>query len=285
MLDSETGAQPEAVSPKVQISWSALVPYLVVRIACVGVFWTGITRTTFAVLVACFVVRMFFLTVGYHRYFAHRAFKTSRGFQFFLALMGSTCLQGGVLWWAETHRRHHRLADTPDDLHSPTFKGFLYSHYGWFLDVRHRKTLYERIPDLARYPELVWLDKYHFAPFALFAAVIWLAFGTGGFLWGALVPTVIMWEITHWVQSMSHYWGGYRRWSSDDKSRNHWLLGLVALGEYHNNHHKFPSSPRQGHVWWEIDVGYAVLAGLSRLGLVWDLKVPREVSDGLSEKR
>lgn len=270
---------PGAPRPeKARIAWPALVPYVAVRIGCLAVFWTGITWTTAGVLAGCFAVRMLALTVGYHRYFAHKAFRTSRALQLVLAVLGSTCLQGGALWWAETHRRHHRHADTKDDLHSPHFQGFLYSHYGWFLDRRNRGTRLDRIQDLARYPELVWLDRYHFVPFAVLGAAIWWAFGPAGFVWGALVPTVIMWEITHWVQSFSHTVGGYRRWESDDRSRNHWLLGVIALGEYHNNHHRFPSSPRQGHVWWEIDVGYAVLRALAAAGLVWDLRIPRELS-------
>src|SRR5262249_5437153 len=153
-------------------------------------------------------VRMLLLTVGFHRYFAHRAFRTSRATQCVLALLSSMSLQGGVLWWAETHRRHHRHADTPTDLHSPHHHGFLYAHYGWFLDTRHRGTHLQAIPDLARFPELVWLDRHHTFLFVCHTAVLGYTFGLEGVLWGTLLPTVAVWEITHWVQSFSHCWGG-----------------------------------------------------------------------------
>lgn len=275
---SEMRTNPAAPPERIPISYVALIPYVLVHLVCFGVLWTGMSRTGFFVFLSCFGIRMFALSVGYHRYFAHRAFKTSRPVQLVLALLGTICLQGGVLWWAETHRRHHRNADTPDDLHSPHYQGFFYSHFGWFIDKRNRGTKHDRIRDLARFPELVWLDRYHILPFVLFAVAIFLGFGAEGLLWGVFIPTVMMWEITHWVQSFSHAWGGYRRWDSPDQSRNHWLLGVLALGEYHNNHHRFPSSPRQGHVWWEIDLGYYVLSGLSALGIVWDLKIPPELS-------
>lgn len=269
-------AQQPAAAPKLALAWSALVPYALVHVACLGAFWTGITWTTFWVFGASFLVRMFGLTAGYHRYFSHRAYKTSRPVQFVLALLGTLALQGGVLWWAETHRRHHRHADTPEDLHSPHFQGFLYSHFGWFLDRRYRGTRLDKIADLARFPEIVWLDRYHVVPFLLFAGGVTTAFGAGGLIWGIFIPTVIMWEITHWVQSFSHTWRGYRRWDSPDQSRNHWLLGVIALGEFHNNHHQFPFSARQGHAWWEIDVAYYILKAASALGLVWELKAPRQ---------
>lgn len=268
--------------PLSQLSWSAAVFYLLVHALCLGVVWTGLSWSTFALFAGCFAVRMFALTVGFHRYFAHRAFKTSRWFQLALALAGSTTLQGGVIWWAETHRRHHRNADTSRDLHSPHFQGFFYSHYLWFLDRRNRVTHHEAIPDLARYPELRWLDTWHFVPFAAFCAGLWHFRGWEGVLWGGLLPTVLIWEITHWVQSFSHAWGGYRRYACADLSRNHWPLGVLALGEFHNNHHRFSSSARQGHVWWEIDVGWYVLRLWAALGLVWDLKTPANLSQGTS---
>jgi stearoyl-CoA desaturase (delta-9 desaturase) len=274
MAEQELTQQPAPPRPEIQWAWAALIPYAGVYVACLGVFWTGLTWTTFTCFLVGFLVRMWALSVGYHRYFAHRAFKTSRALQFLLALMGSLCLQGGVLWWAETHRRHHRNADTPNDLHSPHYQGFFYSHFGWFLDRKHRGVHLDAIKDLSRYPELVALNRWHVVPFLLMSVAVTAAFGVGGLLWGVFLPTVLMWQITHWVQSFSHSWAGYRRWDSPDQSRNHWLLGVIALGEFHNNHHKFPSSAKQGHVWWEFDVGYGLLRVLSAVGLVWDLRKP-----------
>jgi len=191
-----------------------------------------------------------------------------------LAVVGSLTMQGGVIWWAETHRRHHRNADTPNDLHSPHYQGFWYSHFGWFLDERHRATRLDAIGDLARYPELVWLDRWFMLPFVALCAGLFLASGARGLVWGGLIPTVILWEYTHWVQSFSHSWGGYRRWECRDQSRNHWLLGVITFGEFHNNHYRFPLSAKQGYVWWEVDVGYWLLRGLAAVGLIWDLRLP-----------
>ncbi len=280
MTETSGGAAAAATEPgerarsEVRYSRPALAAYTLVHVVCFGAIWTGIDRTALVVFAVCYAVRLIGLTVAYHRYFAHRAFKTSRAGQLVLAVLGALTLQGGVIWWAETHRRHHRTADTPHDLHSPSYDGFWYAHFGWFLNEEHRPTRYEAAPDLTRYPELVWLDRWHFVPFVVLAGGLYAALGAGAMIWGAFIPTVILWEYTHWVQSVSHIWGGYRRWDSPDRSRNHWLLGLIAFGEYHNNHHRFPSSAKQSCAWWEIDVGYWTLCALARLGLVWGVRVP-----------
>ena len=248
--------------------------YALMHLACFGVLWTGVTRTGLAVFAGSFVLRMFGLGVGYHRYFAHRAFKTSRAMQFVLALVGVLSMQRGPLWWAQTHRDHHRAADTPDDIHSPRYHGFLYSYSGWFSDRRHHTTDLARVGDLAAFPELVWLDdsRVYAVPMLLYALALYTAFGGEGLLWGIAVSTVMLWHVTHWIQSFSHSAGGYRRFESRDNSRNHWLVGVVSLGEYHNNHHAAPSSAMQGVVWWEIDVGYLVVRAMSAVGLVWDVR-------------
>lgn len=258
------------------ISMDILIPYALLHVACLSVFFTQSTWRGVAAGLASFFLRAFGLGVGYHRYFAHRAFKTSRAFQFVLAVLGSLAIQRGVLWWAETHRDHHRNADTDSDIHSPSHKGFIYAHSGWFLDEKNRQTNVSSVMDLARYPELVWLNdwRWYFLPILTYSSLLYIFFGGEGLLWGIAISTVVLWHATHWIQSMSHSYGGYRRCPSSDNSRNHWLLGVLTLGEFHNNHHYSPSSCRQGFVWWEIDVGYYVLRVLKSLGVVWDLRVP-----------
>jgi stearoyl-CoA desaturase (Delta-9 desaturase) len=252
----------------------ASILYVAVHLGAVAAFLTGIDRTALVILAATYFARIFGLGAGYHRYFSHRAFKTSRPMQFFLALLGTTAMQRGALWWAETHRAHHRHTDTPKDLHSPHHQGFAYSHFAWFFAAEHRRTKLESIADFARYPELVWLNSTGACALvaAAYGAGLWWAFGLSGFLWGFCVSTVATWHTVHWIQSMSHWWGGYRRFETTDHSRNHWLLGLVSLGEFHNNHHYRASSARQGYVWWEIDIVWLVLRGLAAVGLVWDLR-------------
>jgi stearoyl-CoA desaturase (delta-9 desaturase) len=238
-----------------------------------------VTPPSSAVLIltaVTFWVRLFAITAGYHRYFAHRAFRTSRVFQFLLALVGASATQKGPLWWSGGHRRHHRYSDQPGDMHSPR-EGFWYSHQGWILDTKWERTELENIRDFARFPELVWLNRWHFVPPIALAIVCTLIAGFPGVLWGYVFSTVLLWHTTYSINSLAHRWGK-QRYETGDDSRNNWFLGLLTLGEgWHNNHHWFMSSARQGFFWWEIDVTYYALRALALLGIVWDL---REVPEG-----
>ena len=252
-----------------------MIIYAAVHLGALAAFFApGPVLTGVAILAGSYFLRIFGLGAGYHRYFAHRSFKTSRAMQVVLALLGMTALQRGPLWWAETHRAHHRGADTPQDIHSPVYHGFWYSHWGWFFNPRHQKTHLEKVPDLACSPELVWLDSATATNIVvlLYVTGLCLLFGLQGFLWGFCLATVCTWHTTHWIQSFSHRYGGYRNFENRDSSRNHWLLGVVSLGEFHNNHHYRPSSARQGHHWWELDLTYWVLRLLAVFGLVWDVR-------------
>jgi fatty-acid desaturase len=195
--------------------------------------------------------------------------------QFVLALLGTLGVQKGVLWWAAHHRFHHRYSDTEVDVHSPVQRSFLYSHCGWQLDIKNRGTDYTRVADLMKCPEIVWLNDWDLLPQTLYAVVIFLLFGWSGLFWGFFISTILLWHAIHGIGSFGHRFGGYRRFITTDNSRNKWLLAILLLGEgWHNNHHAYPSSARQGFVWWEIDIGYYILKVLSWFGLVWDLKVP-----------
>jgi len=262
--------------PRREFNLHVLALYVGVHLLCLSVLWTGVTWSGIQICLVTFLVRIIGLGAGYHRYFAHRSFRTSRPVQFLVGLLGTLAMEGGPLWWADTHRRHHRHADSPDDLHSPHHRGFLYAHSGWFLDKAHSHTDFARVADLASFPELRWLNRpngYLLMP-ALLILTLVVCLGWSGFLWGFCVSTVLVWHTTHWIQSMSHSYGGYRRFESDDRSRNHWFVALLTLGEWHNNHHRFPWSARQGAAWWEVDVVYGILKALSWAGIVWDLKTP-----------
>lgn len=257
-------------NPSVGVLWIAI------HLACLGVFVTGVEARDVVLCAGSFFLRMFGLTIGYHRYFAHRTFKTSRAMQLVLALLAILAMQRGPLWWAETHRAHHRHTDSPDDIHSPRHRGFLYAHCGWFMDRKHARTNLAKVGDLARFPELVWLDDWrvYLLPMGLFILGLYAFGGPRAVLWGFAVSTVLLFQITHWIQSFSHTLGGYRRCPTRDDSRNHLLVGLLTLGEWHNNHHYYPSSARQGYAWWELDIGYWILRALALVGLVWDVRVP-----------
>jgi stearoyl-CoA desaturase (delta-9 desaturase) len=273
-----------------RVDWVRVLPFLGMHVGCLAVIWAGWSHFAVAFAVGAWFVRMFAITAFYHRYFSHRAFRTSRAAQFCFALLGASAVQRGPLWWAAHHRLHHRAADTPADPHSPR-RGFWRSHVIWILESRNFRTRIEEVPDLARYPELRFLDRFDLIvplayagfTFALGAALERWApeLGVGAwqlFTWGFLISTVALYHATFTINSLSHLFGS-RRYDTDDTSRNNPLLALLTLGEgWHNNHHRFPGSARQGFRWWEYDVSFWLLRLLAAVGLVWDLRpVPERV--------
>ena len=269
----------EAIVRRVQ--WVQSLPFFLVHlVAFAGPFLVPFSWTWVAVAVALYVVRMFGITAGYHRYFSHRAYKTGRGFQAVLAVLGATSAQKGPLWWAANHRHHHLESDTPDDVHSPVQHGFWWSHVGWIMSGAYDRTQLERVKDFARYPELHWLNRNHLIPPTLLAVLCAVLGGTTGLVWGFFVSTVLLWHGTFTINSLSHVFGS-RRYATSDDSRNNGLLALITMGEgWHNNHHHYQSTANQGFYWWELDLSFYVLLGLERLGLVRDLRrVPAKVRD------
>jgi stearoyl-CoA desaturase (delta-9 desaturase) len=269
--------------PEERINRVTSIPFFLMHVLPLGALWTGATPFDWALCAALFFVRMFFITAGYHRYFAHRSFRTSRAMQLALAFGGGTAAQKGALWWAAHHRHHHRYSDQPEDVHSPR-KGFWWSHAGWILCSKYDQTRLDRIPDLARYPELRFLDRWHWIPPVALGAACFLAGGWSALWIGFFLSTVFTYHATFAINSASHVFGR-RRYATSDTSRNSLLLALLTLGEgWHNNHHYYQASANMGFYWWEIDVSYAVLRGLRRLGLVWDLRTPpRAVIDAKRE--
>lgn len=259
-----------------RINWVASVPFFAFHLLCALALVTGVSWKLALVAVASYYVRMFGVTAGYHRYFSHRAFKTNRVFQFALAWLAQMSMQKGALWWASNHRHHHRFSDTPDDIHSPVRKGFWWSHVGWILSSRYDETNYGAIKDFARYPELVWLNKYHLVPSLTGLAATWLVGGLDGFVWAGVIPTVLLWHGTFTINSLSHIFGK-RRYLTTDTSRNNWLLALLTMGEgWHNNHHYHQNTANQGWFWWEVDLSFYALKALSWVGLVSALRLPSE---------
>ncbi len=258
-----------------RIQWAKSAPFLAVHaVALATPFLAPLAWRWAALAAALYAVRMFAITAGYHRYFSHRAYRTSRAFQLALAVLGTTAVQKGPLWWAAHHRDHHRFSDGPEDVHSPLQRGFWWSHVGWILVERHDRTRVGNVKDLARYPELVWLDRWHAVPPAALAAVLFLAGGAPALLWGFFVSTVVLWHATYVINSLAHVIGR-RRYATPDGSRNSLALALVTFGEgWHNNHHHFPGSANQGFFWWEVDVSYYALRALAALGIVRELRTP-----------
>jgi stearoyl-CoA desaturase (delta-9 desaturase) len=252
-----------------------LFPFVATHFLAVGAaIYVGVTPRLLLLCAATYFLRMFFITAGFHRYFAHRAYKTSRWFQFVLAFMGETASQKGVLWWAGHHRDHHRYSDQPNDIHSPIQSGFWWAHVGWILSTKHDDTKFEKIRDFASYPELRWLNKYWIAPPLIGSVVVYLVGGLPWLVWGGLVSTVLLWHGTFTINSFSHLIGT-RRYETTDTSKNNFVLALITLGEgWHNNHHYYQSSANQGFFFYELDVSYTVLRILSIFRIVWDLRTP-----------
>jgi stearoyl-CoA desaturase (delta-9 desaturase) len=268
-----------------RIDWLRVVPFIGLHVACFAVLSVGASAVAIGVAVALYAVRMFAVTAFYHRYFAHRAFKTSRALQLMFALLGAAAVQRGPLWWAAHHRHHHAHSDRPRDAHSPRQHGFLWSHMGWFLARASFKTRVELIPDFAAYPELRWLDRFDAVVPALLAAGLFAAgavlertapqLETSGWqllVWGFAVSTVAVWHATFAVNSLAHTVGS-RRFATRDDSRNNLALALLTFGEgWHNNHHRYPAAARAGFRWWEVDLTYYLLRALAACGLVWELR-------------
>jgi stearoyl-CoA desaturase (delta-9 desaturase) len=230
---------------------------------------------------------MFAITAGFHRLFAHRTYGTGRIFRFLMAFTGTAAYQKGPLWWSAHHRRHHLLADTEEDLHSPLTRTLWRSHVGWFLSRDSQVTEWKLITNLSKYPDLRFLDRYYSLPPAILAGAMFLlgtilqrsapGLGTSGWqmlICGFFISTVLLYHGTFTVNSLAHIFGK-RRFATEDNSRNNLFVALITLGEgWHNNHHFYPSSERQGFYWWEVDVSHYTLRALSWLGIVWDLRTP-----------
>jgi stearoyl-CoA desaturase (delta-9 desaturase) len=260
--------------PDERMNVKASIPFWLIHgLALVGPFLFGITAKAVVVFLVMVWGREWFITAGYHRYFAHRSYRTSRAFQLFLAVGGATCAQKGPLWWAGNHREHHRYSDTELDIHSP-LRGFWWSHVGWILCDKYDAVPEGRIKDFEKYPELRFVDKWNGLFPWLAAIAAFLYAGLPGLFFGFFLGTVVLWHNTFLVNSLAHVMGR-RRYATDDTSRNSLLIAITTLGEgWHNNHHHLQSSARNGFFWWEIDVTYSVLRALSWVGLVRDLKVP-----------
>ena len=274
-VDAGHGAQG---GPTDRVDWVRVLPFLWMHAMCLGIIWVGWSWTAVAVAAGLYALRMFAITGFYHRYFSHRAFETSRPWQFVFALVGASAAQRGPLWWAAHHRKHHRHSDTEQDIHSPGQHGFAWSHMGWITAPGNFPTDLKQVPDLARYPELRFLDRYDIVVPAALAALLFAAGGWQLLIWGFFVSTVVLFHCTCFINSLAHTMGR-RHYPTSDDSRNSFLLALICFGEgWHNNHHWYPGAARQGFRWWQVDLTYYGLWLLARLRVIRALRpVPERV--------
>jgi stearoyl-CoA desaturase (delta-9 desaturase) len=253
-----------------------VIPFLSIHLMCLWAFQTGVQWEWVMLAIGSYYLRMFAVTAGYHRYFAHRSYKTSRVFQFLLAFLAMTSAQKGVLWWAAHHRHHHKYSDREEDVHSPLQKGFWFSHVGWMLPVESMRTDFTLVKDIYLYSEIRVLNRFHYIPPCLYALLIYSLWGFPGLIWGFFISTTALYHCTFFINSLTHMVGRVR-YKSNDGSKNSFILAVLCCGEgWHNNHHHYQSAVNQGWFWWEVDVTYYILSLLSWVGIVWDLRTPPE---------
>jgi stearoyl-CoA desaturase (delta-9 desaturase) len=250
------------------------IPFFLIHAAAVaGAIYVGFSWKLLGLAVLFYYLRMAGTTIGYHRYFSHRAFKSGRVFQAVMAFWAQTSAQKGALWWAAHHRDHHKYSDGEKDIHSP-LRGFWWSHMGWILCSKYSETKFDNIKDFAKYPELRWLNRYYLVPPALLAVALFAIGGLPWLVWGFFVSTVLLWHGTFLVNSLNHVWGTVR-YESNDLSRNNGFIALFTMGEgWHNNHHHYQSSANQGFFWWEYDFSYYLIRLFEVVGLVSEVRTP-----------
>jgi stearoyl-CoA desaturase (delta-9 desaturase) len=291
-FDSEAGSDHLDTSSR-SFNLLRVLPFIGLHLACLLALVTGVSTFAVVFAIAFFILRMFAITGFYHRYFSHKTFKTSRTAQFVFAVLGASAAQRGPLWWAAHHRHHHQYSDRPEDLHSPHQGGFWWSHAGWFTCDAGFMMNEKRVRDWLKFPELRFINRFDSLVPAIFAALIYLlgealalwapGLNTNGLqllVWGFFISTVVLFHATVSINSLLHVWGK-RRFETDDDSRNNFWLALITLGEgWHNNHHRWPRSVRQGFRWYEIDITWYGLWLLSKLGIVWDLNpIPEHIRE------
>lgn len=290
---TDEAVEPPASVGLSHIDWGTAVPYFILHALCLSVFWVGGSPIAVGIFIFMLYLRVFALTAFYHRYFSHKAFQTSRVVQFLGGFLGCTAAQRGPVWWAAHHRHHHRRSDEPSDVHSPRQHGFWWSHMWWFLTHENAATDERVVKDWMKFPELRWLERLHIVPAILLAIAMYLlgdvlesqfpSLNTGPWqilVWGFLMSTIALYHITYFVNSLAHVIGT-QRFETGDDSRNNFFIAMLTWGEgWHNNHHYYQGSARQGFYWWELDMTYNVLKVLSWFGIVWNLKpVPKKILD------
>jgi len=276
-----------------RIDWLRQIPFIAIHAGCLAVPWVGVSVTAVTAAVGLYALRMFAITGFYHRYFSHGAFRAGRAVQFVFAALGASAAQRGPLWWASHHRHHHVHADEPEDSHSALRHGFAWSHLGWFMARGNFAARERLVRSLARYPELRFLDRWDALAPLLLLLLLWAGgalaarfapgLATSGAqlaVWGFCVSTVALYHATFSINSLAHRFGS-RRYATPDASRNNFWLALLTFGEgWHNNHHRYPVSARQGFFWWELDLTYYGLRLLAALGLIHGLNpVPAAVRE------
>ena len=248
------------------------------HIQALAAFWSFSWRNVIVAVVLYWMATGLGISLGYHRLHTHRGYKTSKWFEYFLAICGTLTLEGGPIFWVATHRAHHQHSDQPLDPHSPRVSAF-WAHIGWILfgEAQHNDTarMAKYAPDLGKDPFYKWLTTYHWVPLTVLGFALLAIGGWGLVNWAIFLRVVFGLHATYLINSATHMWGS-RRFATTDDSRNLWWVALFTFGEgWHNNHHAHPVSSRHGLAWYEFDATWVLLKALRAVGIVWDVKVAR----------
>jgi stearoyl-CoA desaturase (Delta-9 desaturase) len=279
LLDNEVLEVKMTDSEKIDVA--RIVPFILMHLSVFLVIFSGFSWAGLALCAFSYLIRMFAITAFYHRYFSHKTFKTSRPVQFFFAFLACSSTQRGPIWWAAHHRQHHKHSDQAEDTHSPVQHSFWWSHMGWFLCQKNFPTNKRFVQDWLKFKELNWLNRYDWIAPVIYALFIsfcgWIcenyfpALGltcAQALVWGFFVSTVILYHGTFLINSLSHVYGT-RPFETKDESRNNPWLAIITLGEgWHNNHHYFPNTIRQGFRPGEFDPTYWGLWLMAKFKLI-----------------
>jgi stearoyl-CoA desaturase (Delta-9 desaturase) len=271
-----------------------VLPLAGVVLAFRGLWGTAVGGVELGLFLGFYVVTGLGITVGYHRMLTHQSFKAPTAVRVLFAVAGSLAVQGSVVDWVATHRRHHAYSDQYGDPHSPhvdgaggplgLLKGLWYGHMGWLFSPEG--TVQKAwAPDLLRERPIAavsrafpWLIVATFVAPAVLGGLITGSFGgaLSGLIWGGFVRVFVLHHVTWSINSICHVFGT-RPFESHDEARNNPVMALLAFGEgWHNAHHAFPASARHGLRWWEFDASWLVIRGLAAVGLAHDVKTPSE---------
>lgn len=279
------------------------IPFVGLVAAVVLLWGVAFNWVYLGILGGMYILTAIGITVGYHRLFTHRSFQTSRPVAAILAALGSMAVEGPLLQWVATHRRHHQHSDDEADPHSPhthgagfrgTVRGMWYAHMGWLFSAhtfvpssdrtsRVPHGLARYVKDLRKDPLYRWMNR-SFSLWVVVGLLIPAVLGGVltmswmgvllGFIWGGLVRVLLVHHVTWSINSVCHIWGS-KPFRSHDESRNNPIFGVLAMGEgWHNNHHAFPTSARHGLRWWQIDVSYMIIRAMALVGLARDVRTP-----------
>ena len=265
---------------------AVVLPFLAF-VAALTLLWNrAVGWTDLGVRAAMYLVTALGITIGYHRLLTHRAFQTFKPVEYTLAAAGSMAVQGPVIDWVADHRKHHAHTDEEGDPHSPHvgqgsgLAGLWHAHVGWLFDSNGQADRRRYAPDLVEDPGMRRISRNF--PWLVGLSLL-IPFAAGGLLtasvvgaltamlWGGFVRIFFVHHVTWSINSICHFHGA-RRFATDDESRNVWWLSLASLGEaWHHNHHAFPRSASHGLRWWELDPSGALIRGMRRLGLAWNV--------------